>query len=1080
MKKEASYERVTAEASVTQLRKGGILLKFCRRAPPHFVNVRLSSDGKHIVYNRVGSKKKKQLSVLRIAGVEPGVTHRVFLGIFQYVPGRASKLQQHSITVAYFDKREYLRKFSVACSSNEEQQLWMRGLETVTALQQHANEHGDDEESHNHAAGWGLGLPGELNPRASFSLGLRSANGSQNDLVGSVDASQISFEMQRVLGLGHAGRGGAGDEPNNAEEDDRSGEPSSSSFSQHQHQNQHQQDFLARHSRQAARSLLPGDLFWWGAHRGGDAQQSAMAVAAEPRPTVLEGTGSLDVVAASFGADHGVLVTRSGGSYAWGGGSGGQLGHGGRHALGQPGRIRGGGLGSEATVACSCGAGNAAVVTAKGECFVWGGQGSQGQGAMASWVPKQVSSLSGRRVLSVSCGPYHGVLVTSEPRGNLYSWGDNFLGKLGLGEGVRSAAEPTRVEGGGMGRRTARHAACGTWHTAAAVALEPTSRSSSPGQQQGGEGAENTAEGSLFVWGQDERGCLGLGSREGGGDVVVWEPRAVTGLPCATDLCQVSCGQSHTLVLSDKGRVYQAGECGPLSLRGSFQEVSVQHETVSQIACGLHHCACVSSDRHRVYTWGRGKEGQLGHGDLKCQKDPKSVQTLAAKHVVDLQCGDHSTVCVCAHVDYDDVKVERQLRAARQKFQSVVGAPSGLGGSTSHSPEDKAKPRRQQDEHAEEKALGSGGRALGKRARGRSKSKSVIKMITTLMGAKTKRKSGLEGGGSAGGVPRTILERSSPEVAATGSKDQKKRAALNVDSTLDVMTKLGDGINKARSLSAHARDERANTAAAEALASLGITAAAAGTPSPGESPEADDRKRTSFLTIFKEEERKPNMERLAKRIVDLERQISLGQAQQQQQQQRGGGSGVDGEGKENAPLSQRPDRDRDRDRHGNQITPTHSRTSTWSFDLTNDQDGFARIRKQSQSMENIVTTPLAPAPKFPIQVPMTEIKRPRSDSLVHLSAQNQRLKQKLRDLERRLSERESAEAVDVAGGARVHIRQRGDRREVHKVTCGSAEQEQAFKAWVSGNRAAFLREHRITHVDVTGSGSVLDLLLSSS
>ena len=133
----------------------------------------------------------------------------------------------------------------------------------------------------------------------------------------------------------------------------------------------------------------------------------------------------------------------------------------------------------------------------------------------------------------------------------------------------------------------------------------------------------------------------------------------------------MSCGQSHTLVLSDKGRVYQAGECGPLSLGGSFQEVSVQHETVSQIACGLHHCACVSSDRHRVYTWGRGKEGQLGHGDLKCQKDPKSVQTLAAKHVVDLQCGDHSTVCVCAHVDYDDVKVERQLGRRGRSFSRL-------------------------------------------------------------------------------------------------------------------------------------------------------------------------------------------------------------------------------------------------------------------------------------------------------------------------------------------------------------------------------------------------------------------------
>jgi len=125
MKKEKSYDQVSMESAITQLRKGGILLKFCRRAPPHFVNIKLSSDVRNLVYNKVGSKKKKLVSVMRIADVQKGVTHRVFLGIFQYVNGRTKKLQEHSLTITYFDRKEYLRKFSIACTSNEEQQLWI-------------------------------------------------------------------------------------------------------------------------------------------------------------------------------------------------------------------------------------------------------------------------------------------------------------------------------------------------------------------------------------------------------------------------------------------------------------------------------------------------------------------------------------------------------------------------------------------------------------------------------------------------------------------------------------------------------------------------------------------------------------------------------------------------------------------------------------------------------------------------------------------------------------------------------------------------------------------------------------------
>ena len=122
MKKENSLDQISIESAITQLRKGGILLKFCRRAPPHFVNIRLSFDDRDLVYNRVNSsKKKKQISILRVADVEKGVTHRVFLGIFQF--GQAAKLQEHAVTLSYFDKREVLRKISIACTSPEEQQL---------------------------------------------------------------------------------------------------------------------------------------------------------------------------------------------------------------------------------------------------------------------------------------------------------------------------------------------------------------------------------------------------------------------------------------------------------------------------------------------------------------------------------------------------------------------------------------------------------------------------------------------------------------------------------------------------------------------------------------------------------------------------------------------------------------------------------------------------------------------------------------------------------------------------------------------------------------------------------------------
>lgn len=63
-----------------------------------------------------------------------------------------------------------------------------------------------------------------------------------------------------------------------------------------------------------------------------------------------------------------------------------------------------------------------------------------------------------------------------------------------------------------------------------------------------------------------------------------------------------------------------------------------------QVACGDHHSAALSADG-RLFTWGRGKYGQLGHGHYNNLSKPKLVTALRGLHIVQVACGgDHTLV----------------------------------------------------------------------------------------------------------------------------------------------------------------------------------------------------------------------------------------------------------------------------------------------------------------------------------------------------------------------------------------------------------------------------------------------------
>ena len=353
-------------------------------------------------------------------------------------------------------------------------------------------------------------------------------------------------------------------------------------------------------------------------------------------PKALESTVMLDVQNIACGSKHIVLVTKQGAIFSWGKELGGRLGHGVEADVSRPKLIDSlSGLNIELI---ACGEYHTCAVTLSGELYTWGDGtynfGLLGHGCEVShWTPRKVScQIEGMHVSSISCGPWHTAAVTSA--GQLFTFGDGTFGALGHGD-HNSSGMPREVETL-KGLRTIR-ASCGVWHTAAVVEIttEPSISSSA---------------GKLFTWGDGDKGQLGHGDKE-----PRLAPSCVAILHDMT-FCQVACGHSITAALTDSGQVYTMGSAeygqlgSPQSAGGlpSFTEGIIRNSFIEEIACGSHHVAVLSS-KSEVYTWGKGANGQLGHGDNNDRNIPTLVEALKDKQVKSVACGSNFTAAICLH-----------------------------------------------------------------------------------------------------------------------------------------------------------------------------------------------------------------------------------------------------------------------------------------------------------------------------------------------------------------------------------------------------------------------------------------------
>jgi alpha-tubulin suppressor-like RCC1 family protein len=404
-----------------------------------------------------------------------------------------------------------------------------------------------------------------------------------------------------------------------------------------------------------------GDVYVWGevicdttSRAGSDGSACSPGTTSDvlvPKP--LESNVMLDVSFVACGVKHAALVTRQAEVFTWGEECSGCLGHGIGTNVFQPRLVESLSICNIELIAC--GEFHTCAVTATGDLYTWGdgthNAGLLGHGSIVShWIPKRVAGpLEGLKVSTVSCGTWHTALITS--LGQLYTFGDGTFGALGHGN-RESTFYPKEVESL-KGLRTIC-VSCGVWHTAAVIEVIISQ--------------SNTSCGKLFTWGDGDKYRLGHGDRSS-----KLKPTCVPSL-IDYNFHKTACGHALTIGLTTSGHIFTAGssvygQLGNPNNDGKYPrlvEEKLGGGGVVEVACGSYHVA-VLSNTGEVYTWGKGANGRLGHGDIADRKVPTLVEALRDRSVKHIACGSSITAAICQHKWVSGME-QSQCAACRQPF----------------------------------------------------------------------------------------------------------------------------------------------------------------------------------------------------------------------------------------------------------------------------------------------------------------------------------------------------------------------------------------------------------------------------
>ena len=239
--------------------------------------------------------------------------------------------------------------------------------------------------------------------------------------------------------------------------------------------------------------------------------------------------------------------------------------------------------------------------------------------------PQQVVQGIVGSVVKISAGRMHSLALTS--KGTVYSWGQGRDAQLGLGD-KNTRKSPTKIDT----LDNVVEIACGR---DSSFAL--------------------TADGGVYSWGRDDFGQLAHGRSQR----FVTKPRRIESLD-HEKIVSISVGEYHGVAVSSDGRIFswgmnKDGQLGIGTRNNVTQPVQIEsfeamNVFISSAACGDGHTAALDKDGN-LYAWGRGRSGELGRGgetesNAAYRSEPLQVPLPSKQRAIQIQCGAEHTLCV--------------------------------------------------------------------------------------------------------------------------------------------------------------------------------------------------------------------------------------------------------------------------------------------------------------------------------------------------------------------------------------------------------------------------------------------------
>jgi len=326
-------------------------------------------------------------------------------------------------------------------------------------------------------------------------------------------------------------------------------------------------------------------------------------------PTITDSNGQLmGAIAVAAGGGHSLVLLSDGSVSAWGENQNGQLGDNTTGSRGSPGLVQNSSNGAlVGAISIAAGDKHSLAVVQGGQVYAWGYNMSGQLGLGSTQEQKSPTPIPNfNSALTVTAGANHSLALLTN--GTLMAWGANESGQLGDGTNT-SRNRPVPV-----------------------VLLTDIAAVFAGGNQS----FAVSTSGVVYAWGDNASGQLGLGST-----LPTSTPSIVKGLGGAgtlTGIETISAGSSHTLALSTSGEVYAwgnnaRGQLGTGTTNNSNVPTSVlaasgvKLKNIAGIASGGIHSAAVATTGE-VWAWGDNTQFQLASNSVDMSTQPIQVELL--------------------------------------------------------------------------------------------------------------------------------------------------------------------------------------------------------------------------------------------------------------------------------------------------------------------------------------------------------------------------------------------------------------------------------------------------------------------